>query len=398
MNPTLRHNFRHLYFDIFWYGIVAGSTLAYLAVYVARLGATSLQLGLITGGPAVVNLLMSLPAARWIEGRSLVRTVFTTALIYRIGFLLLIPLPLLFTKAEETWIILLITLFFAVPGTLIAIAFNSMFAEVVPAQYRAEVVGRRNALVSVSMATTTFLCGWLLDTVAFPLNYQILFGIGVFGAIMSSYHLWHLRPLEAALPAAEARPQPPIARPLIRGDLLRSSFGPLLFSYFCFYATQHVPIPINPLFWVQELHLSDGAIGAGNAMFYVMMVLASMALPAAIARYGNRNVLITGALLYGAYPLLIGLASDSGLFWVASVLGGVVWGLTNAGLLNRLMERVPGDDRPAHMAWHNVILNLGILGGSLLGAGLADWIGLRNGLLTAAVLRMLSGLALLLWA
>ena len=50
------------------------------------------------------------------------------------------------------------------------------------------------------------------------------------------------------------------------------------------------------------------------------------------------------------------------------------------------------------MAWHNVILNLGILGGSLLGAGLGDWIGLRNGLLAGAALRVLSGLALLLWA
>jgi MFS family permease len=396
MTPTLRHNFKHLYLDIFWYGIVAGSTLAYLAVYVARIGATGLQISLITGGPAVVNLLMSLPAVRWLEGRSLIRTVFATAFIYRIGFLLLVPLPWLFDPAGETWAIITITLLFAGPGTLIAIAFNSMFAEVVPAQYRAEVVGRRNALVSVSMATTTVLCGWLLDHVAFPLNYQILFGIGVLGAAMSSHHLWQLRPLDAA-PAPEPGPAPN-ARPLIRADLLRSPFGPMLFSYFCFYASQHMPIPINPLFWVQELHLSDGEIGAGNAMFYVMMILASIALPTVIGRFGNRSVLVAGALLYGVYPLLIGLASDTRLFWAASILGGFIWGLTNAGLLNRLMERVPANDRPAHMAWHNVILNLGILGGSLLGAGMGEWIGLRNGLLTGAVLRVLSGLALLLWA
>jgi predicted MFS family arabinose efflux permease len=62
------------------------------------------------------------------------------------------------------------------------------------------------------------------------------------------------------------------------------------------------------------------------------------------------------------------------------------------------MERVPADDRPAHMAWHNVAFNLGILSGSLFGAGLGGSVGLRYGLLAAAALRFASGIALLLWA
>ncbi len=54
-----RSNIRHLYADIFWFGILGGSALAFLNVYAARLGATAMQIGLLTAGPAIVNLLIS---------------------------------------------------------------------------------------------------------------------------------------------------------------------------------------------------------------------------------------------------------------------------------------------------------------------------------------------------
>jgi hypothetical protein len=39
-NPNLKWNLRQLYWDVFWFGILAGSTLAFQAVYSARLGAS----------------------------------------------------------------------------------------------------------------------------------------------------------------------------------------------------------------------------------------------------------------------------------------------------------------------------------------------------------------------
>ena len=44
-------------------------TLAFVAIYAARLGATGFQISLLTAGPAVVNLFFSLPAGRcWRAG------------------------------------------------------------------------------------------------------------------------------------------------------------------------------------------------------------------------------------------------------------------------------------------------------------------------------------------
>jgi MFS family permease len=405
---THRSNFRNLYGDIFWFGVLAGSTIAYLAVYAARLDAASFQISLITGGPGIVNLLISLPAVRWLEKRPLIRTAFRTSLWTRLGGFALVPLPWLFVQAQEIWAIIAIVLLTSIPGALLAIAFNAMFAEVVPTRWRAEVVGRRNALLAISMTATTLLCGALLDWVPFPLNYQLLFGVGAVGGIMTTYHLGRLRPVEATnYGDAASRPHPALApgpddarrdQRLIRTDLLRTSFGPLVLAYLLFYTAQHVPVPISPLFWVKELHLSDGQIGIGNSIYYGMMALTSIVLPRFARRAGNRNTLVIGALCYGSYPLIISLAREVTLFWAASAVGGVAWGVANAGLLNRLMERVPADDRPAHMAWHNIALNFGILCGSFLGAGLVDGAGLRPGLFIAAILRLLSGIAIAFWA
>ena len=74
-----------------------------------------------------------------------------------------------------------------------------------------------------------------------------------------------------------------------------------------------------------------------------------------------------------------------------------MWGLANGALVNRLMECTPEGDRPAHMALHNLALNLGLLCGSLLGPALGEIAGLRSALLIGAGLRALAGILLGVW-
>ncbi len=420
--PTLRSNFRHLYQDVFWYGVLAGSAVAFLTVYAARLGATGFQLGLLTAGPALANLVVSLPAGRWLEHHSLIRAVFYTSILHRAGYLILIILPWLLPSSSQVGAVALIVLAMSVPGTILAIAFNAMFADVVPPEWRGHVVGRRNALLAVSIMVTSLACGRLLDWIAFPLNYQIVFGVGVLGAALSSYHLGHIR-APAAPPQRVGRPLRDLARPglmrfvdvfrsppglrfltrsggkpLLRLDLVRGPFGSFLAAYLLLYTVQYLPIPLFPLVFVQELHLSDGAISLGHALFHLAVLLGSTRLARISVRFGHRRVLVLGALLFGLYPLLLALAADAGLFWVASFIGGSVWALLGGGLVNRLMERVSPDDLPAHMALHNLVLNLGMLCGALIGPVLGQEMGLREALLLSAGLRLLIGFVISAWS
>jgi predicted MFS family arabinose efflux permease len=107
--------------------------------------------------------------------------------------------------------------------------------------------------------------------------------------------------------------------------------------------------------------------------------------------------MVTSGMLFGLYPLLMGLARDAWLYCAASAVGGIVWAVLNVGMINRLMERIPEDDRPAQMAIHNGVLNLGILAGSLIGPLIGDSLGLRAAMYIGAGLRTLSGVLLWLW-
>jgi predicted MFS family arabinose efflux permease len=85
------------------------------------------------------------------------------------------------------------------------------------------------------------------------------------------------------------------------------------------------------------------------------------------------------------------------LYYLACLIGGAVNAMLSGAILNRLMERVPPGDRPAHMTLHNLALNLGILAGSLLGPLSARLFGLQPSLYIAAALRLLAAGIFWLW-
>ncbi len=183
-----------MYWDVFWFGILAGSTLAFQAVYAARLGASGFQIGLLSAGPAVINLIFTLPSGRWLEGKSLSRYHSVQQFGNDWDMCSWLPLPWLFTSPEgQVWGLIWTTLVMSVAGTVLAISFNALFAEVLPPEWRAHAVGRRNILFAISITVATLLSGQILDRVVFPHNYQIVFLIGAAGAMLSSYHIGRIR-------------------------------------------------------------------------------------------------------------------------------------------------------------------------------------------------------------
>lgn len=404
-SPILNWNLRQLYWDVLWFGVLAGSTLAFQAVYAARLGATELQIGLISAGPAMVGLIFTLPSGRWIEGKSLIRVSFHSAIWQRLGYLFLVALPWLFPSyTGQVWGLILTTLVMSIAGTVLAISFNAMFAEVLPPERRAHAVGRRNILLAISITITTILSGQILDLIIFPLNYQVVFLIGAIGALLSSYHLGRIRKPDAIVSSANNEFEvDPLAitgkqpRSMLRRDLLVGPFGIFMLAYLAFYTFQYFPVPLFPIAYVDKLNMTDGMIGVGTAIFYGAMMLASFRLGYVSTRYGHRKVLVVSAALFPIFPLIMGVAKGHELYYVACLIGGAVNAMLTGALLNRLMERVPASDRPAHMTLHNLALNVGVLGGSLLGPLSANVIGLQSSLYLAAALRLLAAGLFWLW-
>lgn len=419
----LRKTFVHLYFDIAWYGVLSGSAIAFAAVYAARLGATGLQIGLLNAGPAIVGLAVTLPAGRWLEKRSVGRAVFWASVLHRLGYLPWMFLPLLISAENQIWALIGLTLLMSIPGTILAVGFNAMFAAAVPAEWRGHAVGVRNALLAASYVLTSLAVGYLLDRLPYPQGYQVVFAIGFLGAALSSLHLWFVQSnVIESKPNATGRilaigdqARPGLFRTwgdslrhavglrfltrsqgkrLLRAELLKGRFGVLLASLFAFHLAQFLAIPLLPLFWVQELELTDREISLGTALFYALVFIGSTRLATFSKRWGNHRVTVIGALIMALYPMLTAASRDLTLFLITSIVGGLAWSLAGGALGNYLLEEIPADDRPAHLAWYNLALNGAILAGSLLGPFAAARVGLRTALAAIGLLRLLAALSL----
>ena len=176
VSPQLQSNFRHLYYDIGWFGVTTGSALSFLTIYAARLGATTTQVGLINAMPAVVILFLALPAGAWLERRPITRSVFLSAMGQRIFYLFMALLPWVFSGEQQIWALIWFTLLMSVPGSVISIGFNVLFASAVPSRYRGIVAAKRNAVSAIVTVITSIICGKILTVLPFPIGYQVVFG------------------------------------------------------------------------------------------------------------------------------------------------------------------------------------------------------------------------------
>lgn len=418
---ALRPIFFHLYWDIAWFGILSGSSLSFLSVYAARVGASAFEIGLLSAGPAVIGLLFTLPAGRWLQSRPVGNAVFWSAFLARLGYLSFAFLPLLGQPIHQVWSLVLVVLVMTIPNTVLAVGFNAMYASAVPLEWRGHVVGIRNALLSLIFVVTSLLSGWILNSFSFKQGYIIIFALGAVGAVMSTYHLWYLRHV-----SGEAPPGPPqirevigdLARPgdlrilgitlrtniglraftrgmnLLRVEVLQGVYGRIIAALFFFHVALHLPVPIFPLFWVDRLHFNDGDISLGTAVFHCAVLLGSLRIGWLTQRWGNRAITAFGGVLLGLYPLLTGFTTNLQFFLVVSLIGGFAWSLVGAAIGNYLLENVPNTDRPAYLAWYNLALNAAVLIGAMLGPVLAQQFGLVEALIISGIARALAAVAI----
>lgn len=420
MPEDLRRHTPHLYGDIAWYGLLAGSTIAFLAVYAARIGANAFQIGLLTAGPAAVNLLFTLPAGRWLQHRPVGNAVFWSAVSSRGLFLIYAMLPLLLAPFVQIQVMIWATLLLTIPAVALAIGFNTLFAAAVPMEWRGYIVGRRNAMISLVYVVTSLVSGFILTHTPIEIGYTIVFSIGAVGAVMSTYHLSCLRDIRGT-PADE----PPRLRHvigdraqlggvkaeqgigervnialraftrsgnLLRFEVLRGGFGVVILALFTFHAAQFMPAALFPLRWVDQLHFTDQQIAVGTAVFHTCVLLGSLQFEWLTRRFGNHRVTVGGTALLSLYPLMTAFMPD--LFWyvVTSAIGGFAWSMVGGALGNYLLEKVPAGDRPAYLAWYNLALNGAILLGALFGPLMADLFNLQVALVLAFVFRLCGSL------
>jgi len=381
-------------------------------------------LGVFSASPAIITLLFALPSGWWLKNKSLDRSVFWSAALFRTPYLLWILIPVLFTAKIQIWSFIGLALLMSIPGTTLAISFNALFADAVPAEWRAHVAGVRNALLAVTFILTSLLCGYLLTWLPSPLGYQVVFGIGCLGAGLSTLHLWFIRLEPQATPGSHSshtlgdQGRPGVMRSLSnsvrfsvglssfarshqfhlpRASILRGRFGKIILVMFLFHLSLYLPGPLYPLYWVGRLHLTDQEISLGNALFFGAVFVVSTQLSRITHRRGHQRVMILGAIVLSVYPAVTSMMKDVNIFLVNSVIGGVGWSLAGGAVNNYVLENIPTDDRRKYLAWYNLTLNAAILISSLAAPALVQQAGLVIALLLSGGVRLLGAFSIWRW-
>jgi len=184
---------------------------------------------------------------------------------------------------------------------------------------------------------------------------------------------------------------------LPRTDVLVGSYGKLIAVLFGFHLALYLSIPLFPVHWVNNLHLTDGQIGLGTAVFYVSVFLGSTQLSRLVQKIGNQHVTAAGAVFMASYPAWMAAADGPTLFLVGSACGGLGWSMAGGALANYLLEKIPGDDRPAYLAWYNLAINAAVLLGSLIGPVVGRYIGIPEALFLGGALRLVMAIVIWRW-
>jgi MFS family permease len=299
----------------------------------------------------------------------------------------------------------------SIPGTVLQVGFNELFAEKVQIEWRGYVAGIRNALFALMAIVISLICGKVLVSIAFPYNYQIVFGIGFIGAMLSSLHLWlltrrkhKLSKIRLSSPDRVLGKDFSLRKVINKIQFLRfdwpgfssnQHFYWVMLLLFAFHITQYLAIPLFPVFWVKYLHLTDSIISIGNGVFFFTVFLGSTQLSKLVSGYGNKNIVGIGAMLMALYPGIMAFSKDAVIFYIASLVGGLAWALVGGILVNYLLEKIPEENRPPYLAIYNVVFYAAVLIGSLGGPVVGNIVGLPVALFIFGILRLGTGAAII---
>jgi MFS family permease len=395
LSPELRVNIVAYFWDIGWWGLYVGSTVAFLTIYAARSGATPEQIGLLSALPALVSLVLSLPVGWLLQGRSAGRATVLAAFFSRSMFLVYALLPWLLPAGLQIRALLGLAVLIAIPSTVINISFSQFFMEAIPSEWRGAVVGTRNAIMSLISFPVTLLSGQILSRLDFPVGYQVVFFIGFIGGIMTVRALRRVRPITASdgLPVSSFQGQK--RRWLPEADAHGRRYLRVIGLLFLFNFTNNMLVPLVPDLLVHRLRLSDGLIGAGTATANLLVFLVSLRIARVTQRTGNRKATAFGAVLLSLNAVFLALAQDVALYLAAVVVGGIASGVLGAAQYNYHLDHLPQSDRSTWLSWNLLLGNSAVLLGALAGPVLAGLGGTSPALIAIAGLRVLIGLGIL---
>ena len=389
-----RDNFKRVQIDGIAIGL-AGAASPFLPVFLARLGATNFQVGLLSSMPAFTGLFIAIAVGRLLQRQRNVVPWFSGARLLVISAYAATGIAPFFVSGNALVVtILAVWAMATLPQTMVAVAFTVVMNSVAGPNHRYELMSRRWSVLGLTTSITVAVVGQVLELFRFPVNYQVVFMALSVAGLVSYYFSSHIDIPDCVPPVSPAgRSSAQKLRDVI--DLVwgEKKFVQFIVQRFIFLTGVSLAAPLFPLYYVREVKASDASIGLITTASSLVMVLGYSLWTRTTKKRGSRVVLLTATFGLSLYPALV---ASTHLVPVIIVFAGIA-GIFQAGMdlvfFDEMMKTVPFEYSATFVSLAQSMSFLSAVVSPLVGTALASAIGITWALVISTLIR-LSGVAM----
>lgn len=389
-----RKNYIYVQIDAIAIGMTSASA-PFLPVFLARLGASSTDVALLTSMPGVTGLVLAVIIGQFLQGRRNIVPWFSLSRLLVVSAYAATGIaPFIVPEQYLVRTILLIWALATIPQTSLAVCFSVVMNAVAGPHLRYDLMSRRWSILGITNALMVAVAGQVLEWLNFPINYQAVFLTLSLGGLLSYYFSSRI-----TLPDVEP---PPASTDhnlahrfasyyqLVAGNRAFISFASKRFVY---QFGMLLATPLLPLYYVRSLEASDSWIGIINMAATGALVLGYFIWPRQSRIYGASAILLAVTLGQGLHPGAISLTENLALITVFSAVSGIFQAGIDLVFFDELMKTVPVEYSATFVSLAQSLNYLPSILAPLFGTWLADMIGLPAALMISSGIR-LAGFAL----
>lgn len=381
-----RRNFRNVQIDAIGVGMASAAN-PFLPVFLTRLGATPVQVGLLITMPAVTGMLLAIPLGQFLQTRRNIIPWFSMArLTVLLSYALTGLITFLLPEALSVLGILGIWALATIPQTILNVTFSVVMNSIAGPAGRYELMTHRWSVLGFSNAITALIAGQVLDALVFPLNYQVVFITLSIGGLISYYFSSQISLTDQAKhDTVRGRSLKEQARDYVQLIWSEKPFVNFTIKRFVFLSSAALVAPLFPLYYVRVLQAQDSSIALINIAANVTVILGYSLWTFQTRRRGSRFVLLATTFGVSLFPILTALTKT---VWPIPLYAGVT-GIFQAGLnlvlFDELMKRVPIEYSATFVAAAQSIQYLSSIFAPLLGTILAAQVGIPIALIVGGL-------------
>jgi len=385
-----KQNFINVQIDAAGVGL-AGAAATFLPIFLTRLGATNLQVGLLSSMPAVTGLFLAILVGRFLQAQRNIVPWFSIARLLVISaYALTGILPWIIPDKYLVNGVLLIWAIVTLPQTILIVSFSVVMNAIAGPKHRYDLLSRRWSILGVVIALSVALAGQALVRIIFPLNYQLVFIVFSLGGLISFYFSRRIKLPDTDAPPLEVgkslRQQTRGYIKLIRGqpDFIRFSMQRFVYLFGITLA-----IPLFPLYYVRVVEANDAWIGTINTASSAVLLVGYFLWTRGSKLRGSRFVLLWTTFGLAVYPALTAVTTQVQLIVVFAGLAGIFQAGLDLVFFDELMKTVPAQYSATFVSLSQSLQHLSAIFAPLLGTLLAGYMGLSVALLFAAGIRFI---------